>query len=214
MRPNNLKEITLNKIRMKRREALKNIGLSAAFFMGTPAVLNLMQSCTGNTQTWVPEFLNEEEGLVLKNLVDVILPKTEDLPSGLELNIPQFIDKFMNEIFDDESQMHAKTLFAEIIGLLKPNSETPIDELSQDNFKTLLDDYMLTEDFIDQDRESDPETTKPTKSEFLNTIKLMTINAYRTSQLIGETILPYDPVPGTYFCGDLDDITGGKSWSL
>ncbi|WP_242156732.1 gluconate 2-dehydrogenase subunit 3 family protein [Aestuariivivens sediminis] len=199
---------------MKRREALKNMGISTAFFLATPAVINLMQSCTSDTNSWIPEFLTEEEGVILSNLVDVILPKTEDLPSALELNVPQFIDKYMNEVFDDESQVHCKSGMAKILDLLKPDQEYPVNKLTPHDYRNLLDNYMLINGEKDQERESVPESLAPTTSEFLNSIKWMTINAYKTTEYISEHVLAYDPIPGAYYCGDLNELTGGKSWSL
>lgn len=199
---------------MRRRDALKHLGFTTAFFVATPSVISVLQSCTNDTETWVPEFLSEEEGVVLKNLVDIILPKTEDLPSAVELNIPQFIDKYMHDIFDDESQSQYKTAFSNIIAILKPNAETAIEKINQEHYKTLLDLHMLIKDETDMERESNPEALALTKSEFLNSIKWMSINAYRASEYIGENVLAYDPIPGTYYCGDLQELTGGKSWSL
>ncbi|MEJ2163444.1 MAG: gluconate 2-dehydrogenase subunit 3 family protein, partial [Robiginitalea sp.] len=41
------------------------------------------------------------------------------------------------------------------------------------------------------------------------------LKAYKTTEYIGEEILAYLPVPGEYIgCGDLDELTGGKAWSL
>ena len=199
---------------MKRREALKNLGLTTAFFVATPSIVSLLQSCASNTETWIPEFLSKEEGIVLNNLVDIILPKTEDLPSAVELNIPQFIDKYMNEIFDDESQTQYKTAFGKIILLLKTNPEDNVEKISQEDYKALLDKHLLIKGDTDTERESNPESLELTLSEFLNAIKYMTINAYKTTEMIGENTLAYDPVPGTYYCGDLQELTGGKSWSL
>ena len=39
--------------------------------------------------------------------------------------------------------------------------------------------------------------------------------AYKKSELIGENILAYDPVPGIQKgCISLDEATDGKAWSL
>ena len=39
--------------------------------------------------------------------------------------------------------------------------------------------------------------------------------AYKTSELIGETVLAYAPIPGKQQgCISLDEATGGKAWSL
>lgn len=198
---------------MKRREALKNLGLATGFVVASPSIISLLQSCTAEANTWTPVFLSVEEGVVLTNLVDIILPKT-DIPSATEVNVPQFIDKYVHEVLDDESQAQIKTAFGTIISLLKPNAEDKIEKVTEDDYKALLDNHMLLENEVDSEREANPDSKDMTKSEFLNNVKWMTINAYKTTQEIGENVLAYDPVPGAYFCGDLQELTGGKSWSL
>jgi len=199
---------------MKRRDALKNLGLATGFFVATPTIVSLLQSCTNDIKTWTPEFLTIEQGIVLTKIVDVILPKTEDLPSATELNVPQFIDKYINTVTDDEGQASIKIAFNNIISILKPNAEDSIDEITDENYKALLDKHMLIKDQIDEEREVNPESLEYTKSEFLNGLKWMTINAYLTTEQIGEKVLVYDPVPSQYYSGDLQELTGGKSYSL
>ncbi|MDO7170901.1 gluconate 2-dehydrogenase subunit 3 family protein [Mariniflexile sp. AS56] len=200
---------------MKRRDVLKNLGLATGFFVATPGVISLLQSCTSEVKTWVPEFLNTEQGVILKNLVNIILPKTENLPSATELNIPQFIDTFMNEVLDDEGQTQIKTAFSTIVTILKTNlKETEgVEKLTETHYKSLLDTYMLVKGDIDEEREGNPESLEITKSEFLNNIKWMTINAYINSEEIGKNVLVYDPVPAQYYCGDLEELTNGTSYS-
>ena len=82
---------------MKRREALKNIGLAAGVAVATPSILSILQSCTSDVATWTPSFFTEEQGMLLRGFVDTILPKT-DTPSGSEVNVPEFIDRYVNEI--------------------------------------------------------------------------------------------------------------------
>ena len=199
---------------MKRRDALKNLGLATGLFVATPTIVSLLQSCTSDVKTWIPDFLSEEQGKVLTRFVDIILPKTENLPSALELNVPQFIDKYIVEVVDDEDKAHIKTAFNNIISVLKPNAEETIDSVTEENYKALLDKHMLLKDEIDEEREADLESLIPTKSEFLNSIKMMTISAYVTTEQIGEQVLKYDPVPSQYYCGDLQELTEGKAWSL
>ena len=198
---------------MKRREALKNLGLATGFFVATPSIISILQSCTAEANTWTPEFLSIDEGVVLTNLVDIILPKT-DIPSATEVNVPQFIDKYINEVIEDDGQAQIKTAFGNIISVLKPNTEDKIGKVTQDDYKSLLDNHMLVKDEVDSEREANPDSEEMTKSEFLNNLKWMTINAYKTTQEIGENVLAYDPIPGAYYCGDLQELTGGKSWSL
>ncbi len=78
----------------------------------------------------------------------------------------------------------------------------------------MLDTHLLVKGEIDKDRLANPEALQPTKNEFLNHLKYLTITAYVTSEEIGENVLMYDPVPTAYYCGDLQEISGGKSSSL
>ncbi len=199
---------------MNRRNALKNIGFAAGFAIATPTIFSLLQSCTSGAKTWTPVFVTEEQKTVLTRITDIILPKTEELPSASEINIPQFLDKYLAEILDAEEKAKTTLTFNRIIGLLKPNTETIITDLTDEDYKTLLDKYMRIKDEIDEDREADPTAEIITNSEFLNQVKWLTINAYKNSEEIGENVLIYDPIPNAYYCGDLQELTGGKSYSL
>lgn len=200
---------------MNRRKAIKNIGFAAGFFVATPTIMTLLQSCTSDVKTWVPEFLTIDQGIVLTKMANVFLPKTENLPSATELNVPEFIDRYFNDVSDDETQEHVKIAFKNMVANLMPNTEeATVKDITEQDIKALLDKNMLLEDEIDPEREADPESLAFTKSEFLNNLKWMTINAYLTNEQIGENVLVYDPVPSQYYCGDLQELTGGKSYSL
>lgn len=198
---------------MKRRDALKNIGLAAGFAVVAPSFLSLIQSCS-KAELWVPSFLNSEEQTFLINIVDIILPKTEDTPSATEVKVPQFIDKYINEVLEIEDQEITKQAFTNAIAILNPDENTSIGDVNKEKYIALLDKYLLLEDEIDEERVANPEGELMTTSEFLGQIKWLTINAYTNSENVGENILIYDPVPTEYYCGDLQELTGGKSYSL
>jgi len=177
---------------MKRREALKKIGLTAGFVVATPAVFSLLQSCTDDSKKWIPAFITEEQKIVLNNLTEIILPKTEGLPGALDVNVPQFLDKYINEVLDAEDQGYVKDAFAKIVGLLKPNAESKIEDVTSEQYMALLDKHMRVKGEIDEERKANPTAKMMTNSEFLNQIKWMTVNAYRTNEQIGEGVLAYD----------------------
>lgn len=197
---------------MKRREALKNIGFATGFFVATPTVMSLLQSCNTDIKTWVPQFLTQEQGVILTKLVDIILPKTE-LPSAAELNVPQFIDKYVNDVLELDIQVQVTVSFNHIIAELKEGNNMDIEKISEDTYKYILDKYLLVRGEIDEERESDPDSEIMTKSEFLNGLKSMCITAYLNTEEIGERVLKYDPIPSQYYCGDLQELTGGISYS-
>ena len=198
---------------MKRRDALKNLGLAAGFAITAPSIFSLLQSCTSAT-TWMPAYFSKDEKEVVVNLVDIILPKTEGVPSATEVNVPQFIDKYITEVLNAEDQEAIRISFTEIIATLKPTVETDIRDVTTAQYTALLDANLLVKGDIDKDRLANPEALQPTKNEFLNHLKYLTIMAYVGSEEIGENVLMYDPVPTAYYCGDLQEISGGKSSSL
>jgi hypothetical protein len=198
---------------MKRRDALKNLGLAAGFAITAPSIFSLLQSCT-SAPTWMPAYFSKDEKEVVVNLVDIILPKTEGVPSATEVNVPQFIDKYITEVLNAEDQEAIRISFTEIIATLKPTAETDIRDVTTAQYTALLDENLLVKGDIDKDRLANPEALQPTKNEFLNHLKYLTITAYVTSEEIGENVLMYDPVPTAYYCGDLQEISGGKASSL
>jgi hypothetical protein len=198
---------------MKRRDALKNLGLAAGFAITAPSIFSLLQSCT-SAPTWMPTYFTNDEKEIVVNLVDIILPKTEGTPSATEVNVPQFIDKYITEVLNLEDQEAIRVSFTDIIATLKTTVETDIRDITTAQYTALLDTHLLVKGEIDEDRLGHPEALQPTKNEFLNHLKYLTITAYVTSEEIGENLLMYDPVPTAYYCGDLQEISGGKSSSL
>ena len=211
---------------MKRREAIKNLGLSLGFVVSTPTVLSLLHSCKNTVEPWVPTFLNIEEGLVLQSLVDVILPKT-DSPGALDVNVPQFIDAFVNETFEIEDKKHLKTEFSLLINSIKTKYNKNINEVTLKNYDDLLASYFKINDDKLSNWETQIEAYKVTENpttngfesalqfDILNNIRSMSVFAYKSSEMVGENVLAYDPIPGVYIpCGDLNELTEGKAWSL
>lgn len=197
---------------MKRREVLKTIGL-AGVAMATPSVFSLLQGCVSDSKVWIPRFLTEEEQIVLINIVDIMLPKTEHTPSATEVKVPQFIDTYIDQVLSTKNQEVTRDAFTKIILILKSKT-SKIQKVTEKQYKELLDTRMLIKGEIDEERKASPEALSMTTSEFLNQLKWMTINAYKTSEQVGENVLAYDPIPGAYYCGDLQELTHGKSWSL
>ena len=199
---------------MKRRDALKNIGLAAGFAAITPSIFSMLQSCTSNTETWVPNYLTSDEKTIVTKLADIMIPKTATTPSASEVNVPQFIDNYILEVLETKDQEVTRDAFNKIITLLKRDTESNIGEVTLEQYKSFLDEHMFLSKEVDPEREANPEALTMTSSELLNQLKWMTIYGYKNSEEVGENILAYDPVPAAYYCGDLQELTGGKSYSL
>ena len=188
---------------MKRREVLKNLGLTTGFVIASPSIFSLLQSCKTEVQHWQPTFLSQEHGIALRGLVDVFLPNSDNMPGANDVNVAEFIDKYVDEVYLVEEQEELKAGMDELVNHLKSTYNEDLAELSEDNYKALLDNEM----HFDRSKSS-------VISDTLNRLRNMSISAYRISEKVGEEILAYDPIPGNYYCGDLQELTQGKSWSL
>lgn len=193
---------------MKRRDALKGIGLSLGYAVATPTIISMLHSCKTDAKHWTPSLLTVDQGLVLKTIVDLILPKTELTPGALDVNVPEFLDIYALNVYDSDQQNQFKQGINEII----KSFNKKVSKIKEEDYHELLTKYLKA----DKETQISFNINEIDKVVFnsLKTIRDASVWAYKTSEEIGENILAYDPVPGKYYCGDLDELTNGKAWSL
>ncbi|MGO4920336.1 gluconate 2-dehydrogenase subunit 3 family protein [Maribacter spongiicola] len=215
---------------MDRRRVLKNMGMSLGYMVATPTLLSIVQSCKSEPAiTWTPEFLAQNEGSVLSKLVDIILPKT-DTPSATEVQVDIFIDKFAKDVMETEQQDFLKMSMNKFINkaLTDSGKEKAEDLTAEDLESVLASSLKYTKDQQTEMSKSINSYTEAiaeggtaelddevSRFAFANNLRGMTIWGYKASEYVGEEVLAYLPVPGEYVpCGDLQELTGGKAWSL
>ncbi|QCX01608.1 gluconate 2-dehydrogenase subunit 3 family protein [Aggregatimonas sangjinii] len=215
---------------MDRRKALRSMGLAMGYTVATPTLISLMQSCKGEpVLEWTPDFFTKEEGAVLTKLVDIILPKT-DTPSASEVQTNIFIDRFSNEVMEKEQQDFLKMTMGRFMdkSMKDGGKEKATDLTAEDLEKTLAEALKVTKEdqvkmfeTINSYNEAIAKGETPNLEDniaqfaFANNLRGMTIWGYKTSEYVGEEVLAYLPVPGEYIaCGDLQELTEGKAWSL
>lgn len=215
---------------MDRRIALKNMGLALGYTVATPTLLSLVQSCKNeDTLTWTPDFFSVEEGAVITQLVDIILPKT-DTPSATEVQVNIFIDRFAKEVMEKEQQDFVKMITGKFIGKAQADSgkENAADLEAADLEATLAAVLKISKEQVTANQEAVGEFMEAmAKGEtaelddtaaiyaFASNMRDMTIWGYKASEYVGENVLVYLPVPGEYIpCGDVNELTEGKAWSL
>jgi hypothetical protein len=215
---------------MDRRRALRNIGLTTGFVAASPALLSLLQSCTAEKASWVPQFFTPEEGIVLTNIVDVIIPKT-DTPSASEVNVPQFIDQYVKEVEFEDGQKRYKKRMAGLVEQLKSKFNQDVADITAEQYEEIVAENLkvdaqkrkdLSKRISVEGNEIELEGAEKAEQDnealafgMINDLRWTTINAFKNSQKIGEEVLAYDPVPGVYNgCVSLEEVTQGKAWSL
>ncbi len=217
---------------MDRRHAIKNLGLAFGAVVATPTVLSILKSC-GSEPVWNPYFFTVEEGNLVKQLADVVIPKT-DTPSATEVFAHQFVDKYAAQVLEPEIQEVMQTAMASFVKLAQETAGTQeISGIKDEHLEMLLSSKLKVSK--EQEREyqkelgdyiqalEDPnasETPNPPSDTalayiFLDGFRSLTVWGYRSSRKIGEEILVYEPVPGKQQgCVDLQEATGGLAYSL
>ena len=206
---------------MDRRSALKNLTLTLGYAVATPTVLSVLQSCQSNVATWVPNFFTPSQGFMIQNLADIIIPKS-DVAGALDVNVPEFMDKMLHEIAPEEKK---NEIMEGAIAFSKEFDKVYGKEVLEGSKKEY---HKILSTFFDISEEKKKSVLKSQKSKeaitqeemndfliykFLLAVRSYTITGYFTSELVGEKILSYDPVPGSWEpCIPLEDV--GNAWSL
>ncbi|WP_445732700.1 gluconate 2-dehydrogenase subunit 3 family protein [Mariniflexile sp.] len=195
---------------MKRRSVLKGLGLSLGYAVATPSVLSLFQSCKTEPEVWVPQLLSFEEGVLVKNLIDIMLPKTEDTPGALDVNVPEFLDLFASKVYNQEQTSEFLNGISCIMEEL-PITDLGVSALKKEDYQGLLNHYLR----IKKEQREIYLEEENTVFIALTNLRDFAVWAYKTSEHIGKNILVYDPIPGRQQgCVSLEEATGGRAWSL
>ena len=216
---------------MDRRIALKNMGLALGYTVATPTIISLMQSCQQETgPDWTPVFFSPEEGAVIMQLADLILPKT-DTPSATEVGVHTFLDRYMMEVSEPEDQELLKLGLGNFMAKAMADSGKKAgDALTAEELEPVLAAALKIREKEDEAKIYDTRTTyneavaeaqqaeldgDVSRFVFANQFRDAVIWSYKNSEYVGEEVLAYLPVPGEYIgCADVDELTGGKAWSL
>ena len=217
---------------MKRRSALKNMGMVFGYAAATPTLLSVLQSCTEKPPyaEWTPSFFEKDKGYALAQMVDVILPKT-DTPSATEVNVHVFIDEFAKDVLPEEQQAFMGVLMDKFMNkVLESSGKESLAVVEAEDFIPVLDRYLAKR--TDEEEEAQGEAigeymqaamageeaeldNEVASYAFAGNVRDIAIWAYKSSEFVGEEVLAYLPIPGEYVaCGSVDELTQGKAWSL
>jgi len=118
--------------------------------------------------------------------------------------------KFTDKALEDSGKTNIEDLTAED---LEPVLASSLKYTKEDEAKMFESITSYNEAMAEgQTATLDDETSR---FAFANNLRGMTIWGYKTSEYVGEEVLAYLPVPGEYIsCGDTQELTSGKAWSL
>ena len=191
---------------MDRRKALRSIGTGIGAIAVTPSVVSLFQSCQ-SVATYTPVFISENDFKIFSNLMEIIIPKT-DIPGAIELKLPEFVDAYIDAVWDEKRKTDFKEAWTAFISSSnKAAGKENANDLSTTDWDAQLAKYLKPGNDVPAD--------EILASQFVNQLRSLTVNAFKTNEFIGEEVLAYAPIPGEQKgCVDLMEATGGKAWSL
>lgn len=197
---------------MDRRKALQKTGLFAGATLMMPTMLSILQSCKEEKRLdWQPEFFTEDEAKTISLLVDMILPRT-DTPGALDVKSDIFMDKVIARTYDAEGQEHMRSEIAAFNAKCEENYGAVFIDLKEaDRIAVLKEAEASSGKFNPGVWGTAVGEQEPIG--FYRGLKSMAIWAYFTSEEMGENVLSYDPIPGSYEpCKPVSEV--GNRWSL
>ncbi|WP_276373354.1 gluconate 2-dehydrogenase subunit 3 family protein [Chryseolinea sp. H1M3-3] len=189
---------------MDRREALKRTAWLMGGAVSAPAILGILKGCTAKpTIDWKPVFLSPEQGSLITQVSEIIIPKT-DTPGAKDVGVPGFIDQIVNECFTKEDQESFKKGLQEFDDAAKKEHGDSFIELDAEEQTA----------FVKKIHDAAVNAEDNGKRPFILTLKELTMLGFFTSEPGATQVLQYSPVPGAYKgCIPLSEAGNGKSWA-
>jgi len=183
---------------MKRREYLKTSAAVAGYTLLFGGAVASIKACKVDpTLNWTPAFLTTEEALLVSDISERIIPKT-DTPGAKDAMVDRFVDVNIADNFTSEQQElfrsdlvafdeKAKSGYNNKFIDLKPEEQDQVLQLLADQAKELKGD----------------------RAHIFNVLKDMTVFGFFTSKVGAMACLKYDAIPGDYQgCIDYSEVNG------
>lgn len=193
---------------MDRREALKRTAWLMGGVVSAPAIMGVLKGCAAKpTIDWKPVFLSEDQGILVTEVAEIIIPKT-DTPGAKDTGVPGFIDLMLKDVYSKEDQDR-------YLEGLKAFDEAAKKEYG-DSFIDLNDEQRtaFVKKVHDEAVKAERETTPAPKRPFILMTKELTMLGFFTSEPGATQVLQYIAVPGSYKgCIPLSEAGNGKTWA-
>jgi len=193
---------------MDRREALKRTAWIMGGVVSAPAIMGVLKGCAAKpTIDWKPVFLSEDQGILVSQVAEIIIPKT-DTPGAKDTGVPGFIDLMLKDVYSKEDQDHflaGLKAFDEEASKEYGDPFIELDEEKQAAFVKKLHDTAV---------EAEKATKPAPKRPFVLMTKELTMLGFFTSEVGATQVLQYVAVPGSYKgCVPLAEAGNGKTWA-
>ncbi len=199
---------------MDRRQAIRYLSVALGYSITLPSILTITNSCKNeDTNLSILEFLNKDQGYLIKHLTDIILPKSEQL-GAKDLNLLRFIDKILLKTASEKNQEFFKLGCSNFETVFTSRYKKKLKEGTKKEFEALLGHYFdipkTKQKLIFQQLSLIHKKTSSAIAEelliykFLTDVRYLTLLGYYSSQEIAEGVLQKNVNLGYYeACIDL-----------
>ena len=193
---------------MERREVLKRSALLLGIAITAPTAMAVLNGCKASpvADDWQPLFFSKEEGNLLGDIADRIIPET-DTPGAKAAGVHKFMDEAVFSNFPSETQNLIKQKVSNF-------SKDCMDKFGK-SFTKLTDEEK--DDFLKIQESAAVKFNESNNNDqdfhLWDRMKEMTVAGYMGSEIGATQFLKIDPIPGEYkACIDLSEV--GGTWAL
>jgi gluconate 2-dehydrogenase gamma chain len=176
--------------------------------VSAPAIMGILNGCKAKpTIDWKPELLQGDEALIVTQVSDIIIPKT-DTPGAKDVGVPRFIDIMLKDCYTKEEQDH----FLSGLKAFDAGAQTEYGDPFLDLVPEKKIEYVgkVHNAALQEQKEVQPAPKRP----FILMMKELTMLGYFTSEPGATQVLQYVAVPGAYHgCVPLAEAGNGKTWA-
>lgn len=191
---------------MKRREALKDIGIGGLSIFAGSVLFSSLQSCSpGDTVDWEPVFFTKREAAYMEKICEAILPKT-NISGATEAGVVQHLDSSVYIMDSPREKEFLKEGLRVFVQQFDQNMNVSFEEASIQQVTSGINGYLrgmksnpnLLKNYSADLKNDEEKQVGFYEIHFVYTVVNASIWSYMTSELVGETVMVYDPVPGAY----------------
>jgi gluconate 2-dehydrogenase gamma chain len=199
---------------MNRREVLQRVAMLMGGAISAPAVLAVLNGCSPKPSAgWQPLFLSKEEGAMVEDVAELILPRTTT-PGAREVGVPAFIDVILKDVYPTEDQARFVSGLKDFDTQAQSAHGKPFLQLQpaqRMSFLQQVHDAAAAAEKVQADKDV---PAGERKRPFVLMMKELTLLGFFTSQIGATQVLQYVAVPGGFqACIPIAEAGNGKQWA-
>jgi gluconate 2-dehydrogenase gamma chain len=197
---------------MNRREALKRVAWLMGGAVSASAILAVRNGYSATTPAGSKfSFLSLPQVAIVSVVAEIIIPRT-DTPGAIDVGVPGFIDRVLEDVYTEEDRRRYLTGLAAFDAAAQVEEGRNFAALEAPRQVALV--QKVHDAAVAQERllnRSQGTLSRP----FILMTKELTLLGFFTSQAGATQVLQYEAVPGSYHaCVPLAQAGNGKTWAF